>query len=100
MDVAELRRWIEDALARHSRDALEREEAAADLTTDEIVDAVWGRLPVAVRRQASRAQVQASLTMLTLRHRIGNPGPAGMPNRPLTQGTPELEAAGPDTGPS
>lgn len=70
MDVTELRGWIEDALARHSRDAQERDEQPAELSTEEIVDAVWGRLPLAVRRQATRAQVQASLTMLSLRHRI------------------------------
>jgi hypothetical protein len=95
MDVVELRRWIEDALARHSRDAAERGEAASDLTTDEIVDAVWGRLPVSVRRAASRAQVQASLTMLTLRHRIGASGGAAAPAgaAPLLPPEPSLEAA-------
>lgn len=75
MDVAELRGWIEDALSRHQRDARERDEVLAELTTDEIVDAVWGRLPLAVRREVSRAQVQASLTMLTLRHRFGGAAP-------------------------
>ncbi len=66
----DLRRWIEDALARHDRDARERDETVADVTVDEIVDAVWGRLPLEIRRQTSRAQVQASLTMLTLRHGV------------------------------
>jgi predicted metal-dependent peptidase len=70
VDRAELRRWIEDALARHDRDALEREEVVANVTAVEIVDAVWGRLPLAVRRQVSRAEVQASVTMLTLRRGI------------------------------
>jgi hypothetical protein len=67
MDRAELRTWIEDALARHDRDARERDEVVANVTAAEIVDAVWGRLPLAVRRQTTRAQVQASVTMLTLR---------------------------------
>jgi len=75
MDVAELRRWIEDALTRHQRDVRERAETLAEPTTDEVVDAVWGRLPLAVRREVSRAQVQASLTMLTLRHRFGGAVP-------------------------
>lgn len=70
MDRAELRSWIEDALRRHDRDARERDEDAGTVTVPEIVDAVWGRLPVAVRRSTTRAQVQASLTMLTLRHGI------------------------------
>jgi hypothetical protein len=64
---AELRRWVEDALSRHDRDVRERDEAVDGPTVQEIVDAVWGRLPLSVRRQTSRAQVQASLTMLTLR---------------------------------
>jgi hypothetical protein len=64
---AELRGWVEDALARHDRDARERDESVEGVTVPEIVDAVWGRLPLHVRRQTSRAQVQASLTMLTLR---------------------------------
>ncbi|MEO6702545.1 MAG: hypothetical protein ABI140_19975 [Jatrophihabitantaceae bacterium] len=89
MDVTELRRWIEDALVRHSRDAAERDEEPAELSTEEIVDAVWGRLPLAVRRQASRAQVQASLTMLSLRHRIAVIDPAGR------AGLAELPPAGP-----
>ena len=70
MDRPELRRWIEDALARHDRDTQERDEAVAKVTAEEVVDAVWGRLPLTVRRTTSRAQVQASLTMLTLRNRI------------------------------
>ena len=82
MDVAELRRWIEDALTRHQRDVRERQEALAEPTTDEVVDAVWGRLPLAVRREVSRAQVQASLTMLTLRHRFGAPPRMPRPRLP------------------
>jgi hypothetical protein len=70
MDRTELRGWIEDALARHDRDARERGESVANVTVDEIVDAVWGRLPLDVRRTASRAQVQASLTVLTLQRGI------------------------------
>src|SRR6266516_3869996 len=70
VDRAELRRWIGDALSRHDRDARERDEAVANVTAEEIVDAVWGRLPVDVRRQTTRAQVQASLTMLTARRGI------------------------------
>jgi len=76
MDRSELRAWIEDALTRHDRDARERGEAVTDVAVDDIVDAVWGRLPLEVRRQTSRAQVQASLTMLTLRHGIAR----GFPN--------------------
>jgi hypothetical protein len=67
---SELRGWIEDALARHDRDTRERTETVESVTVEEIVDAVWGRLPLSIRRQTSRAQVQASLTMLTLRHGI------------------------------
>jgi hypothetical protein len=67
---AELRSWIEDALVRHDRDARERDEEAANVTVEEILDAVWGRLPLEVRRQTSRAEVQASLTMITLRQGI------------------------------
>ncbi|HET6209686.1 MAG TPA: hypothetical protein VFD94_04845 [Jatrophihabitans sp.] len=80
MDVAELRGWIEDALTRHQRDARERDEALTGVSTEEIVDAVWGRLPLAVRREVSRSQVQASLTMLTLRHRFsGAPDVVDLP---------------------
>lgn len=70
MNRAELRGWIEDALRRHDRDAVERDEAVTNVTVDEIVDAVWGRLPLEVRRTASRAQVQASLTVLTAQRGI------------------------------
>jgi hypothetical protein len=70
VDRAELRAWIDDALTRHDRDARERDEAASNVTVDEILDAVWGRLPLDVRRQTTRAQVQASLTMITLRRGI------------------------------
>ncbi len=72
MKRAELRGWVEDALARHDRDARERDETIEAVTVPEIVDAVWGRLPLEVRRQTSRAQVQASLTMLTLRTGMAN----------------------------
>jgi len=79
VDRPQLRGWIEDALARHDRDATERGEEVANVTVDEIVDAVWGRLPLEVRREASRAQVQASLTVLTLRRGIamGRDDPGG-----------------------
>jgi hypothetical protein len=70
MDRAELRGWIEDALARHDRDTRERDESVVNVTVEEIVDAVWGRLPLDVRRAATRAQVQASLTVLTLQRGI------------------------------
>lgn len=70
VDRSELRGWIEDALTRHDRDTRERTEPPETVTVDEIVDAVWGRLPLSIRRQTNRAQVQASLTMLTLRHGI------------------------------
>ena len=64
MDRRELRAWIDDALTRHDRDVTERGEVIQSPAVDEIVDAVWGRLPLEVRRQVTRAQVQASLTML------------------------------------
>lgn len=70
MDRRQLRGWIEDALSRHERDAGERGEDVTSSTVVEIVDAIWGRLPVQVRRATTRADVQASLTMLTLRHGI------------------------------
>ncbi|MDP9118072.1 MAG: hypothetical protein M3O28_12590 [Actinomycetota bacterium] len=85
MDRAELRAWIEDALTRHDRDVRERTESVSDdVSVDEIVDAVWGRLPLEIRRQSSRSQVQASLTILTLRHGIAmtrRPGDA--PAQPM-----------------
>jgi hypothetical protein len=77
---AELRAWVEDALSRHDRDARERDETIEGVTVSEIVDAVWGRLPLEVRRQTTRAQVQASLTMLTLRTGMANA--AGDPLEP------------------
>jgi hypothetical protein len=70
MDRRELRAWIEDALHRHERDARERGEDIESVTVPEIMDAVWGRLPLEIRRSTSRADVQASLTLLTLRHGI------------------------------
>jgi hypothetical protein len=70
MDRGELRYWVEDALSRHDRDARERDESVENVTVPEIVDAVWGRLPLEVRRVTSRGQVQASLTMITLRRGI------------------------------
>jgi hypothetical protein len=78
VDRSELRGWIEDALSRHERDAAERREDVTSSTVGEIVDAVWGRLPLDVRRACTRAEVQASLTMLTLRHGLaGRPEPTG-----------------------
>ncbi len=65
-----LRRWVDDALGRYDRDARERNETVANVTAEEIVDSVWGRLPLDVRRQTTRSQVQASLTLLTLRRGI------------------------------
>jgi hypothetical protein len=98
MQRAELRSWIQDALRRHDRDAAERGEQVANVTVDEIVDAVWGRLPLEVRRTASRAQVQASLTVLTAQRGIaqrrdddGGDGPADLP---------QLGPSGDDLGPS
>ena len=67
---AELRSLFEDAMGGHDRDVRERDEVVANVTAAEIVDAVWGRLPLAVRRKATRAEVQASVTMLTLRRGI------------------------------
>jgi hypothetical protein len=85
MRRAELRGWVEDALSRHDRDARERDETIEGVTVPEIVDAVWGRLPLEVRRQTTRAQVQASLTMLTLRTGMANTANAsGEPPAELT----------------
>jgi hypothetical protein len=70
VDRTELRQWVEDALTRHDRDVRERDEAVGTVTVAEIVDAVWGRLPLEVRRRTTRGQVQASLTMITLRRGI------------------------------
>jgi hypothetical protein len=83
MDRSELRRWVEDALARHDRDTRERGESVENVTVPEIVDAVWGRLPLEIRRQTTQAQVQASLTMITLRRgiagqRVDVPDPAAV----------------------
>jgi hypothetical protein len=88
MDRGELRHWVEDALSRHDRDARERGESVENVTVPEIVDAVWGRLPLEIRRATSRGQVQASLTMITLRQGIaaqrdeadagGSSGPSGL----------------------
>jgi hypothetical protein len=85
MDRPELRRWVEDALARHDRDVRERSESVENVTVPEIVDAVWGRLPLEIRRATSPAQVQASLTMITLRRGIAA-------NRRDDEGTAAVEA--------
>lgn len=87
MDRIELHAWIEDALGRHDRDVRERGEEPGDVSVAEIVDAVWGRLPLEVRRATTRARVQASLTLLTLRHGIATraarpPTPEVTPPRP------------------
>jgi hypothetical protein len=81
VDRTELRNWIEDALSRHDRDVRERGEDVANVTVPEIVDAIWGRLPLDVRRTTTRSDVQASLTMLTLRHGIAmtRRNPTGAP---------------------
>jgi hypothetical protein len=70
VDRSELRTWVEDALSRHDRDVRERDESNDNVTVPEIVDAVWGRLPLEIRRGTTRGQVQASLTMITLRRGI------------------------------
>jgi hypothetical protein len=69
-DWAKLGSWVEAPFSPHDRDVRERDELVANVTAAEIVDAVWGRLPLAVRRKATRAEVQASVTMLTLRRGI------------------------------
>jgi hypothetical protein len=61
VDRAQLRSWVEDALSRHDRDARERDESVENVTVPEIVDAVWGRLPLEIRRET---------TMITLRRGI------------------------------
>lgn len=48
------RAWIDDAADRLQRDEGERDENDASVTSDELVDALWGRLPVAVRRSLKR----------------------------------------------
>jgi hypothetical protein len=84
MDRSELRRWVEDAIARHDRDAQERDEPTDPPTRAEILDSVWGRLPVAVRRQTSRAEAEASLMLLIVRRAIAlhrddpRPGPSAL----------------------
>lgn len=89
MDRAELRSWVTDALSRHDRDARERSESVENVTVPEIVDAVWGRLPLEVRRRTTRGQVQASLTMITLRRGIAAQHGAGDPvDPPAVSGTP------------
>jgi hypothetical protein len=89
MDRAELRTWVEDALSRHDRDVRERAESVENVTVPEIVDAVWGRLPLSVRRRTTHAQVQASLTMITLRRGIAA-------QRQDDDSTAALEAGSPD----
>ena len=91
MNPPELRAWIEDALNRHERDARERAEDVAGSSAEEIVDAIWGRLPLQVRRATNRAEVQASLTMLTLRRGIARFRTPAVP-RPIsgTHAGPEL----------
>jgi hypothetical protein len=91
MDRAELRSWVEDALSRHDRDVSERGESVESVTVPEIMDAVWGRLPLSVRRRTTHAQVQASLTMLTLRRGIAAQRYEG-------ESTGQLEAGAPGTG--
>ncbi|MDQ1730965.1 MAG: hypothetical protein QOK10_1124 [Pseudonocardiales bacterium] len=90
VDRAELRGWIEDALGRHERDVRERDEDVTSSTVAEIVDAIWGRLPLQVRRATTRADVQASLTMLTLRHGLATRSGGGT-THPGSETTPELD---------
>jgi hypothetical protein len=95
MERAELRSWVEDALTRHDRDARERDETIENVSIAEIVDAVWGRLPLTIRRRTSRAQVQASLTMLTLRTGLANSAnPAN-----ASQSAAELDSWAPESRP-
>ncbi len=86
MERSELRAWIEDALARHDRDVRERGETVPTPTRAEILDSVWGRLPLEVRRHASRAQVEASLTLLTVRRAIAVTRDAGPTDPPALDG--------------
>jgi len=91
VDRAELRTWVEDALTRHDRDVRERSESNENVTVPEIVDAVWGRLPLEIRRRTSRGQVQASLTMITLRRGIAahrHDSDRGAADPPAVTGTP------------
>ena len=91
MDRAELRSWVEDALTRLDRDVAERDETPSGVTVTEIVDSVWGRLPLEIRRATSRAQVQASLTLLTVRRGLG----VGRPEEPERRA---VEGGGPRHG--
>jgi hypothetical protein len=92
VERSELRQWVEDALSRHDRDARERSESVENVTVPEIVDAVWGRLPLEIRRGTTRGQVQASLTMITLHRGIAarrNDADGDAAEPPAVTGTPQ-----------
>ncbi len=59
---------IQDAADRLQRDETERGETESTWTTDELQDALWGRLPVAVRRRVPRETADAAIVEL-LRYR-------------------------------
>ncbi len=52
---------IRDAADRLQRDETERGEAESSWSTDELQDAVWGRLPVAVRRKVPRDSADVAI---------------------------------------
>ncbi len=85
VDRRELRGWIDDALRRHDRDVTERGETIESATVAEIVDDVWGRLPLEVRRRTTPAQVQASLTMLAVRRGVGVPREHAAPSHAIEE---------------
>ncbi|MCL2780904.1 MAG: hypothetical protein FWD74_05345 [Actinomycetia bacterium] len=71
------------------------------MTATEIIDSVWGQLPVEVRRATTRAQVQASLTLLTVRSSIAQAwSQSDLPNELLAQNSSVNLATtvGPPTG--
>lgn len=51
--------WIDDALDRMQRDEDDRGERET-VTTAELLDAIWARLPVTARRTVSRAEFDSA----------------------------------------
>lgn len=68
IDRSEMDAAFQDAADRLQRDEAERGETESAWTTIEIQDALWGRLPVAVRRRVSRGTADVIIVEL-LRHR-------------------------------
>jgi hypothetical protein len=68
IDRSEINAAFQDAADRLQRDEAERGEIESTWTTVEIQDALWGRLPVAVRRRVPRGTADVIIAEL-LRHR-------------------------------